>query len=271
MKNYSNCADFIQRYASDLEARITFLEKKQKTLPAGYIKYVRRGDKVQYYLRRENHQLEYISSKNQSKISSLVNAHYVRRVLPKLKKNYRAAKKFLELHSGLEEFQIAEALPIAMQQLNGNLFACRAAEVEAWQSKPYERNPRYMEHLIYESQRGEMMRSKSEVFIANRILAYKLPYKPECPLFIESIEKTWYPDFMLLNPRTLEVVIWEHFGLMSDPDYAKAACQKIKIYRDNGFVIGKNLIVTFEADGVPLTIKEIDKCIEEVFGECVDE
>ena len=116
MINYSNYADLIQRYASDLEARIAFLEKKQKTLPAEYIKYVRRGDKVQYYLRRENHKLEYISSNNHSKISSLVNAHYVRRVLPKLKKNYRAAKKFLELHSGVEEVDIAEALPLAMQK-----------------------------------------------------------------------------------------------------------------------------------------------------------
>lgn len=265
MKNYSNLADLVQRYASDLEARIAFLEKKQKTLPAEYIKYVRRGDKVQYYLRRENHRLEYISSNN-SKIPSLVNAHYVRQVVPRLKKNYKAAKKFLELHSGLEEIEIAEAMPLAMQKVNGNLFACRAAEIEAWQNKPYERNPHYSGNLIYDSDRGDMMRSKSEVFIANRVFAHGLPYKPECPLFIESIGRTWYPDFTILNPRTLEVVIWEHFGLMNDPEYARAACQKINVYRANGYVLGKNLIATFEAEGVPLTTQQIEQCIKDYFG-----
>ena len=44
------------------------------------------------------------------------------------------------------------------------------------------------------------------------------------------------------------MVIWEHFGLMNDPDYRKRALEKIELYRKAGYVQHKNLICTWEED-----------------------
>lgn len=260
--NNSNYYESIYKYAQELEARIAYLKKKQESLPRELIKFTKKGDYVQYYLRKPNHRIEYIPTKNKARINALVNAHYIRRTLPKLKKNLKAAKSFLLYHSGIEEKELAESLPLQMQKINSSLFECRAASIEKWLHQEYTRNPYKPEGLIHDTNRGEMMRSKSEVMIANKLYSYELPYLPEPCVYLKTINRDAYPDFLILNPLTMEEIIWEHFGMMGDVEYARAACRKIQIYQDNGYILGKNFIATFESEGAPLTLGQIDHCIK---------
>ena len=68
------------------------------------------------------------------------------------------------------------------------------------------------------SEKGERMRSKSEVLIANSLLHYGIPYKYECPLKLAN-GIIRYPDFTVLNPKTRDIKYWEHLGKMGDIDY----------------------------------------------------
>ena len=189
MKNSTNSIkttyETMQDYAKTLESRISFLEKKQSKLPREHIKYVRKGERVQYYLRHPNHTIEYIKTNQKSLIQNLVNAHYTRLALAKLKKNYKAAKLFLTFHSKKEERDIAESLPLQMQLLNDNLFPCRHQAIKKWQAEPYQRNPYMPESLMHTSNRGDKLRSKSEVMIADRIENRKIPFKPEFPIYLK--------------------------------------------------------------------------------------
>ena len=40
--------------------------------------------------------------------------------------------------------------------------------------------------------------------------------------------------------------IWEHFGLMDNPDYANRTASKLKVFNENKIFPGKNLIITME-------------------------
>ena len=119
------------------------------------------------------------------------------------------------------------------------------------------------EKLIHKTARGELVRSKSEVIIADALFYNGLDYQYEPELILEG--KTKRPDFRIIDADTGEVWYWEHCGLMSDARYAKRWDDKEKFYAKNGIKRGKNLIVTEEKAGEGLDSNQINKMIKEIF------
>ena len=62
-----------------------------------------------------------------------------------------------------------------------------------------------------------------------------------------------YPDFTCLDVRHRREIIWEHFGLVDSPEYAQNMVAKFEMYVNNGFVPGKNLVMTYESVETPLS------------------
>ena len=140
---------------------------------------------------------------------------------------------------------------------------------EIWMSESYD-GMKFEEQDItqYFSQRGERMRSKSEVLIANSLLNNGIPYKYEYPLQLSN-GKIRYPDFTVLNLKARKITYWEHLGKMGDIDYISYTLKKLEEYRKDGIVLGDNLVITMESGSVPLSTKDIDKIIECVFLKCI--
>lgn len=115
------------------------------------------------------------------------------------------------------------------------------------------------------SEKGERMRSKSEVLIANALLHRGIPYKYEYPLVL-SDKSVRYPDFTILNARLRKLFYWEHLGRMGDLDYVSSNIKKLNEYKKAGIFLGNNLIVTIESVTMPLSTKEIERIIENVLG-----
>ena len=91
-----------------------------------------------------------------------------------------------------------------------------------------------------------------------------IPYRYEAELCLRN-GKVKYPDFTLLNVQTREIVYHEHLGLMDDDQYRRANLIKLDEYRRNGIYLGKNLIITYEAEGCYLNIREIKKMCQQIF------
>lgn len=125
-----------------------------------------------------------------------------------------------------------------------------------WYNNRQSQNPYRAENLIYSTLGGVLMRSKSERFIGDFLESKLRSYMYE-PKFTVN-DKTIYPDFMVLRPDG-EVVIWEHMGLMENPEYVNRMVSKILDYRKMGFVQHRNLICTYEED---LRNKEV---LEEIY------
>ncbi|MFI7492694.1 AAA family ATPase [Micromonospora echinaurantiaca] len=86
--------------------------------------------------------------------------------------------------------------------------------------------------LVHRTARGELVRSKSEVLIANLLDELGLSYDYESP-FTGDDGRTVRPDFTILTDLG-ETVIWEHLGMLSDPRYASKWVQKKAWYATNG-------------------------------------
>ena len=118
-------------------------------------------------------------------------------------------------------------------------------EEARWLHASYRSNPYKPEQLRYKTQNGQLVRSKSERVIANRLQVHRVLYRYEPQMTIEG--KAYYPDFMI---RRWDggVLIWEHLGLMDQEDYYQNTCRKLEKYRRAGFVQHTNVLCTYEED-----------------------
>lgn len=115
------------------------------------------------------------------------------------------------------------------------------------------------------TERGERVRSKSEKIIADLLFHKKIPYRYECPVSIKGLGKI-YPDFTCLRLLDRKVIMWEHFGMMTDSEYCKKAMRKIDTYTKNGFIQGKDIIYTFESEGYSLNTMSVECLLKEIFS-----
>ena len=123
----------------------------------------------------------------------------------------------------------------------------------------------YDKKVLQASEKGERVRSKSEIIIANLLNKQGIPYRYEYPVYLSGWGKV-YPDFTLLNVRERKEIYWEHLGRMSDADYAEMAIQKIALYEQNNIFIGDKLILTFETQNHPLNQKHIFTILNRFFN-----
>ena len=135
---------------------------------------------------------------------------------------------------------------------------------EAWKAVPYESMgfEFSMDTAEYYSGEGIRVRSKSELIIANMLEKNRIPYRYEYPLKLGKKE-LMRPDFTCLNLRTRKEYIWEHFGMMDNIAYANKNVAKIQEYARNGYVQGKNLIMSFESSQHALSSAVVAQLIGE--------
>lgn len=203
----------------------------------------------------------YLSLKEKDFISALAQKAYDTKILNCIEQELKAIERYLntcpkvmpedwykELHSERQKMIV----PIApdWERLRAD-----------WLSLQYE-GKGFDERIpeIY-TDKGERVRSKSELLIANELYRADVAYRYEYPVYIRGFG-TIYPDFMILSKKKQKEICWEHFGRMDDPEYAQKAIQKIAAYEENGYVIGENLVVTFETKQTILTTRKIQTVIE---------
>ena len=138
-----------------------------------------------------------------------------------------------------------------------------ATKVSEWQRKEYIKNPHYPESLIHSTLKGEKVRSKSEACIADMLYLAGIPYRYECQLVVGG--EIFYPDFMIMDPSTGKIYIWEHFGLMDDEGYYMRTVHKIRAYTSSGYLPERNFIITYEDEQNPFTTVQAAELISHYF------
>lgn len=116
--------------------------------------------------------------------------------------------------------------------------------------------PPYAENLIHRTETGHMVRSKSELVIANLLHREGIAYQYEQPLEGEAAPGRLYPDFTFTDAAG-DRVVWEHLGMMDDLDYVRGWKWKVDWYTKNGFKLGSNLFVTEETRNSGLSMDKL--------------
>jgi len=258
----------------NITERITYLEKKTaemqaflESAPAGSLNCKLTRGKFRYYI-HENGIQTYLPSSKSDIINKLAKKKMFKSVLMSAKKELAALKQY-KANSGLFEKTINrfyENNPgcAGIIRPGGWSYENRInSKVTAWQQEEYIRNPYYCEGLIHNTLRGEKVRSKSEACIADILYLAGIPYRYECQLVVNG--ETFYPDFVIMDPSTGKIYIWEHFGLMDDRDYYLRTVHKISAYAAEGYLPEKNFIITYEDENDPFTTVQAAEKVSHYF------
>lgn len=245
----------------ELENQISDLKKQMKKLPAGKLICARNGNYYKWYRSTEKKK-KYIPKKNRHLAQQLARRTYLELLVQDKQKEKTAIQFYLNHHSNSPKAEKLLKSP-EYRNLLEDWFNPEIEELDQWSKADYEHNPKYPEHLIYQSSSGNFVRSKSECLIDTLLYMNKIPFRYECVLELDGVKL--YPDFTICHPRTGKIYYWEHFGMMDHPDYAQKAVSRQQIYISNGIIPSHQLITTYETKDRPLSSKEIEKIIEYYF------
>ena len=230
-----------------------------KSAPKERLRIRKKGNNYQYYMEK-NKKRTYIPKKNLETARKLAQRDYYQKLLPGLLKNLKAMNHFFKDYSPKNLEQSYSNLPVARKQLVTPLFINNENYAQQWQAQKFERKKDQPDGT-YQTIKGEYVRSKSEIIIANLLHNKKVPYHYEYPLKLSN-GVTIHPDFFCLNKRTRQEFYWEHCGIMDDPTYTTNLTQRISDYSKTGIIPGKNLILTFETARTPLETKAVEQMIQ---------
>lgn len=135
--------------------------------------------------------------------------------------------------------------------------------------QPVELQQRFLEEgLIHRTRRGDSVRSKSEVIIADLLHSKKINYTYELPLRgTDGLMR--YPDFTFEDDELGQTFYWEHLGMMRDPAYRRRWNDKLEWYlaqdirpADQGGGVRGALIITQDDDRGGIRSDEIEMMLD---------
>jgi hypothetical protein len=128
----------------------------------------------------------------------------------------------------------------------------------------------FEEYLIHRTSRGEMVRSKSEVIIADHLALRGLDYAYEQPLTIDGVTK--YPDFTIEDAESGWSFYWEHCGMLHVPTYRRRWDEKQAWYKSKDILPDAEgggsrgtLIITRDNANGSIDSAKIKELIEDLF------
>ena len=133
-----------------------------------------------------------------------------------------------------------------------------------WLSKPYKGKPALPGQALYPTDKGDLVKSKSEALIANKLFQMGIPYRYEYPVEVKGFGVV-YPDFVLCDIKERKDYVYEHFGKMDNLDYSCDTLSKIAAYEKSGFHLGDRFIATFEDLKHPLDISMVERKLRAIF------
>lgn len=257
-----------------LENVLKRIDAFSSNAPEGCLKWQNKLGKTYYYhqfMNDDKWTRKYIKKDEVSLARALAQKHYYGVIRPILEKNLNELKRFLRKCPSGELEEVYDNLSVERKNLVVPVQVSVEERVRQWQAEIYEKNMMYPENLRYETEQGDVVRSKSEVIIANILYQNRkdILYKYERPLEVmeNGRMKTIYPDFTILNSHTGKVFYWEHAGRMDDSHYANEFVRKMNTYIANDLLPGRDVVVTYESQGNALDIKVVKQLVQQVILE----
>ncbi|MBQ0051878.1 MAG: hypothetical protein KBT11_07430 [Treponema sp.] len=242
---------------SQLEQLIKEKTKAPTTTPNARLRISTNKGTFQYYkVTAPGEKLgTYIPKKSLSEAIELAQADYNRKLLPLLRLELEHINNLLENQSNATHLQTT--FHPGRKKLVTPVTLTNEDYAAAWISVEYKHKPFDPAASVLQTSTGQRVRSKSEVMIAETLTRLGIPFRYEFPVRLKTY--TAHPDFFCLNLKTRKEFLWEHFGMMDDPEYAQNAITKLHDYQKCGYFSGKNLIISAETRETPLSTRQIEQ------------
>jgi len=222
---------------------------------------------INYYHVLEDGRRVYLSRSRQTTIAYLAQKEYARKALYLVTIELKQLNDVL-LYCDTPKLEDAwqDFLPEKMRFVDPPVPSDEVFR-QKWLSQEYERKSPVENDHRFPTEKGDMVCSKTEAQQADYMFYHGYDYLYEKRLsLIDGGRLTWrYPDFTILDPVTREEVVFEHFGMVDDEGYQHSMFDKIRLYEENGYVIGQNFLFTFETAEHPFTMDQFIHILEARF------
>ena len=298
---------FLRERIAELNTVMATLSKSIACAPEGVLNVSPHRGGFQYFqvTSKTGRKGRFIRDEEKSLASELAQRDYDKKILVELQKQRSILEKCLAQYDASLVDNVYAQLHPARQVLVKPLVSSDEDFVKQWSAVEYAGREFDADTPMLVTARGERVRSKSEIMIADALFRRGIPYRYEFPHELhyvgwESVVNedshakrrnadgkrvgknsglgkfrsqkrkerlVVYPDFTCLNVRTRQEFVWEHFGLIDVPEYCQNMASKMELYMMNGFCMGKNFLMTSETHDRPLSSMMVEAVLDRYFGE----
>lgn len=222
---------------------------------------------LQYYNQdKKKYVCKYIRRSDEKIAEEIVKREYYSSVYKILMKKKKALNSlFVDFDNQIENCY--NRLDEGKKSLIEPIVGTAQSKIVAWYHQEYEINMSYPENLTHETDRGEMVRSKSEELIANYLYSIKdkVDYRYEMPLkiLVNGRIEIIYPDFTIINLRTGEIFYLEHVSRLDLETYHDSFVWKHRAYVENRYIQEGKVIYSFESNGYPFNLRYVKNLISD--------
>lgn len=213
-----------------------------------------------YYFHVIDGERTYIGKKN-GVVCDLQKRYFMEEALRRIDTNKKLLTQMQRRYQEITPEAICEGTPAAYRMSQEEYLLVNTMKHQECDADDYTKNTNYAHNLIHKTMKGDMVRSKSEVIIANALYMQGIDYHYE-----ELVKIGRYliaPDFRVWVESQQRYKYWEHMGMTGDPVYLDSALWKIRLYIENGYVLWEDVIFTFEDMNGNINAQTIEKIISE--------
>ena len=263
----------LEERQKQLDRAIIIGQRAAKKLPEGRLRVNHNKGVVEYYMitKKSDTRGKYLRKSEKELIKKLAQGEYIDKQIKCAKRELEEIDKIMKMLRRLvsredkksilyRSDKVYSLMSSERQKLVDPILISEREYAEKWEKEEYKKNEYKPEEKVYSTKKGDMVRSKSEVMLADMYYELGIPYRYEAELRLDN-GRTTYPDFTVLDVANRRIIYHEHMGLLDDEEYRYHNLRKIEEYRKNDIFAGKNLFITHESSGCPLNIREIEKCI----------
>ena len=256
------CIQMLLKRMKEDKALMNSAEKLLRKCPEGSVQITTVRGKPKCYWIKDGQRI-YLRMEDHETIKSLAQKSYCQRLLKVTEKEWKLLQGFTEQFAPEDLINVYESMSEQRRHLVDPLILPDDLFVKQWleESRTIAETYRNSHEKPegFRTENGELVRSKSEVILANLYKHLHVPYVYEYPV---KLEDGWVSsDFRVLNVRLRKSILHEHFGKMDDPGYARDNIEKMHRYERSGFYAGEQILYTMETSERPLNVDDVERMI----------
>lgn len=237
--------------------------RKLSGLPEGTLRAEKRNGKIYYRTRRDGKSV-YVKREDSEIVGLLKERKRLETMVKVIDKNIEALQQVYDSYCPYSEAYIEKLIPesyrhdsACSKKIDGKYDSPEDWANAHYRKKEWKQNYRIPGQVTL---KGDRVRSKSELTIANMLYTMGIPYHYEEEVVLSGIKVA--PDFVIYVKSKNRFVILEHFGRMFDPGYQSEYGSKVGLYISNGYMPGRDLFMTYDDKDGNLDTKQIEELIE---------
>ena len=245
---------FLQNRIRNLDILIDAEQKAIQNAPMGKISISRTHGYTQFRLLKDG-SMTYIRSSETELICSLAQKLYNEKIIKVASNERECLQKCLGTLGMIPE-EVLDQMDYSFIPFIKPIILSGKDYIQQWVNSDYKRKDPPVDSPFI-TKKGELVRSKSELLIADRLFDKGIPYRYEAELNLSGF--VIHPDFTILDVKYRREVYHEHFGLMDDVSYVNDSVARVNLYSRNNIFLGDRLFVTMETKQRPLNLSLMEK------------